>query len=369
MQSWRPSGAEFSLAAWLPYGLGVRDMLKVIKAVREEIFGEEREFDSPHAPTVLGLKGGRALAAWFGGRFEKDPDTAIWISIRENGAWRKPRKLADVMNVAAWNPVLFRLNDGGIVLYYKIGAEIQKWHTEYVTSHDEGETWSAPKELVSGDVGGRGPVKNKPIYLSDNRTILAPASLEGDSWNSFVDISMDNGDSWEMSELVPLRRINPNERRIRDKAYCRYFCFGRGVIQPTLWEDDMGVVNMLLRSTSSRIFRSESRDRGRTWSLAYDTGLPNNNSGIDLAKLPDGTLVLAYNPRENIPGMTIGARTPLMLSYSDDNGESWSELCMLEDEDGAFAYPSIICSIDNELMVVYSANREKIIYWQITVGR
>ena len=135
-----------------------------------------------------------------------------------------------------------------------------------------------------------------------------------------------------------------------------------------LWEDSDGVVNMLLRSTSSRIFRSESRDKGRTWSLAYDTGLPNNNSGIDLAKLNDGTLVLAYNPRENIPGMTKGARTPLILSYSEDNGESWNELCVLEDEDGAFAYPSIICNDDNEIMVVYSANREKIIYWHIKAG-
>ena len=96
--------------------------------------------------------------------------------------------------------------------------------------------------------------------------------------------------------------------------------------------------------------------------------MPNNNSGIDLAKLNDGTLVLAYNPRENIPGMTKGARTPLILSYSEDNGESWNELCVLEDEDGAFAYPSIICNDDNEIMVVYSANREKIIYWHIKAG-
>lgn len=339
-------------------------MLKVKKAVREEIFGDEREFDSPHAPTVLPLKNDDVIAAWFGGRFEKDPDTAIWTAKRINGVWQKPKKTVDVMNIAAWNPVLFRLNDGKIVLFYKIGAEIQKWHTEFVCSVDEGDTWSSPGELVEGDIGGRGPVKNKPIYLSDGKTILAPASLEGESWNSFADISTDNGASWEMSELVPVRRINPNERRIRDRVYNKTFCYGKGIIQPTVWEDAGKAVHMLCRSTSSRIFRSDSYDMGKTWSLAYDTGLPNNNSGIDLVKLPCGTLVLAYNPRENIPGMTKGARTPLILSYSEDNGESWQEFYLLENRDGAFAYPSVVCE-GNKIYVVYSENREKIIFWEI----
>ena len=280
-------------------------MFKVKKAVREEIFGDDREFDSPHAPTVLPLKNNDVLAAWFGGRFEKDPDTAIWTAKRLNGVWQKPKKTVDVMNIAAWNPVLFRLNNDRIILYFKLGPEIPKWHTEYVYSDDEGKTWSSPKELVKGDIGGRGPVKNKT------------------------------------------------------------FCFGKGIIQPTIWEDDENIVHMLFRSTSSRIFKSDSYDMGRTWNLAYDTGLPNNNSGIDAVKLPNGTLVLAYNPRENIPGMTKGARTPIILSYSDDNGSSWKELYILENCDGAFAYPSIVCDGNDKIYVVYSENREKIIFWNI----
>ncbi|MBQ8300510.1 MAG: exo-alpha-sialidase [Clostridia bacterium] len=339
-------------------------MLKITEFSKEEIFGEEREFDSPHAPTVLEADNGDIITAWFGGRFEKDPDTAIWTAKKVNGVWQKPIKTVDVRNIAAWNPVLFKLNDGTVVLYFKIGETINTWHTEYVISVDNGETWGERTELVKGDIGGRGPVKNKPIYLSDNKTIIAPASIEGECWDAFVDISYDNGKTWEMSKTVPVRRINPNERSVRDRAYNKHFCFGKGIIQPTLWEDNDGKVHMLLRSTSSRIFRSTSEDKGKTWSIAYDTGLPNNNSGIDVVKLSDGTLVLAYNPRENIPGMTKGSRTPLILSYSEDNGENWQKLATLEDSDGAYAYPSIICN-DKEIMVVYSANREKIIYWNL----
>lgn len=338
-------------------------MLKITNAIREEIFGEDREFDSPHAPTVLEVDG-VVIAAWFGGRFEKDPDTAIWTARRIDGVWEKPVKTVDVRNIAAWNPVLFRLNDGTVVLYFKIGETIGTWHTEYVTSPDCGVTWSEPIELVKGDIGGRGPVKNKPIYLSDG-AIVAPASLEGECWDSFADISYDNGVTWKKSENVPLRRVNPNERRIRDRVYNKHYCFGKGIIQPTVWEDNEGVVHMLFRSTSSRIFKSESHDKGKTWGLAYDTGLPNNNSGIDAVKLADGKIVLACNPRENIPGMNKGARTPLVLLYSSDNGATWGELYTLENTDGAFAYPSIICN-DKEIMVVYSENREKIIYWNLS---
>ncbi len=338
-------------------------MLKITGAIREEIFGDEREFDSPHAPTVVEV-GDVVIAAWFGGRFEKDPDTAIWTARRIDGVWEKPVRTVDVRNVAAWNPVLFRFNDTTVVLYFKIGETIGTWHTEYVTSSDCGVTWSEAREVVKGDMGGRGPVKNKPIYLSDG-TIIAPASLEGECWDSFADISCDNGETWKKSENVPLRRINPNERRIRDRVYNKHYCYGKGIIQPTLWEDSEGVVHMLCRSTSSRIFKSESHDKGKTWTLAYDTGLPNNNSGIDAVKLDNGSVVLACNPRENIPGMTKGARTPLALLYSEDNGVTWDELYTLENTDGAFAYPSIICN-GKELMVVYSENREKIIYWNLS---
>jgi hypothetical protein len=70
-----------------------------------------------------------------------------------------------------------------------------------------------------------------------------------------------------------------------------------------------------------RDLRSDSEDGGKTWCCAYETGLPNNNSGIDLVKLPSGGLVLAWNPVGNLPNYYKGPRTPLELSYSDDNGE------------------------------------------------
>ena len=338
--------------------------MKITNFIQEFIMEEDRDFDSGHASTLLELKDGGVLVSWFGGSWEKGPDVAIWVSRRQNGVWERPRKVQDVRGVAMWNPVLFRKNDGTIVLYYKVGATIQQWKTYYMESADEGETFGEARELVPGDMGGRGPVKNKPIMLRD-KTIVAPASLEGDTWDAFVDISKDDGLTWEMSELVPLRRSSFDIQMV-DRPYDKHYCFGKGVIQPTLWEDAKGEVHMFLRSTSSRIFRSDSKDGGRTWCVAYDTGLLNNNSGIDLVKLPSGALVLCYNPRENLPGYYKGPRTPLVLAYSKDNGETFEELAVLENGQGGFAYPAIICNDKNEILVSYTWKRERIAFCKLT---
>ncbi len=335
--------------------------MKVKRMLKEFIVGEERGFDSCHASTLVQLPDGTILAAWFGGSWEKENDVAIWAARRIGGKWETPRKLADVRGTAMWNPVLFQKQDGGIILFYKVGETISVWKTWFIESRDNGESFSAPRELVPGDEsGGRGPVKNKPIRLHDG-TVLAPASWEGRTWDAFVDISEDDCRTWQTSELVPLRRASYNVQMLH-RPYDKHYIYGEGVIQPTLWEDAGGGVHMLLRSTSSRIFRSDSADGGRTWCTAYDTGLPNNNSGIDLVKMRGGELALVYNPRENLPNYNKGPRTPLTVAISRDNGDHFEELCVLENGRGHFSYPAVICNDRNEILITYTWNRENIAF-------
>ena len=338
--------------------------MKVKKFVREFIAGEDRSFDSGHASTLVQLPDGNILAAWFAGSWEKGNDVAIWVARRMAGVWETPRKLLDVRGIAMWNPVLFQKEDGSIILFYKVGPMISTWKTWFVESKDNGESFTEPKELVEGDEsGGRGPVKNKPIRLQ-NGTVLAPASLEGGVWDSFVDISEDDCKTWTASAMVPVRRVC-TEIQMVDRPYDKHYLYGKGIIQPTLWQDEQGDVHMFLRSTSSRIFRSDSKDNGRTWCTAYDTGLPNNNSGIDLVRMNNGNLVLVYNPRENLPNYYKGPRTPLVVAVSKDNGENFEEVCVLENARGNYCYPAVICNDKNEIMITYTWNRETIVYCQL----
>jgi predicted neuraminidase len=320
--------------------------LKVIQAEKQFVFESQRFFQSCHASTVAALPNGDVAAAWFAGTKEGADDVDIWLSLRKNGIWKDPVLVAGEDGLPHWNPVLFYTYSGKLQLYYKVGSQIHSWQTRLITSDDLGVSWSKPRELVQGNLGGRGPVRCKPIYLSD-RSILAPSSIETETvWDAFTDQSHDDGLTWARSRLVP----------IDHESFAP-----KGIIQPTLWQSDEGI-HMMVRSSAGEIYRSDSLDNAKTWSQAYSVGLPNNNSGIDVVKLDNGILALIYNPvSENW-----GPRTPLVIRFSSDNGVTWAEEFILEDEPGEYSYPAIIAN-NNQLLVSYTWKREIIAFWTLTI--
>lgn len=336
-------------------GIPVRKEKFVRPLVKEKIFAPNAFFPQCHASTLVRLGNGDILAAWFAGTHEKHPDTAIWISTRRGGLWSDPVKITHEENIPCWNPVLFE-EQGIIYLFYKVGKAIPSWYSKWLSSSDMGESWQSLGELVPGDRGGRGPVKNKPICL-DEGSWLAPASLETEErWDCFCDISQDKGLSWKKSSFVPL---NHGDFK------------GKGLIQPTLWESEPGIIHMLMRSTEGFIYRSDSADNGRTWCAAYPTIIPNNNSGLDLVMVNEGprkgTLVLIYNPVKG----NWAARTPLSYTFSADNGQSWTEPVDLDHnanpldrEDGEFSYPAVI-SHGEKIFLTYTWKRRSVVYVEL----
>ncbi len=319
----------------------------MIKAISKSfIFESLSSAPSCHASTLLPLGDDRILAAWFAGSREGAADVGIWTSVRSHNVWSQPQRIPGLPPVAHWNPVLHRTLDGEIILYFKSGMRIASWKTCYVSSPD-GISWSAPRELVPGDTsGGRGPVKNKCIRLS-NGTLAAPASSEpsGEKWLAFVDISEDDGFTWSRQEYMAVPQFQGEDV---------------GLIQPTLWQDPAGV-HCLLRSNKGAIYRSDSAD-GRHWGLPYRTDLPNNNSGIDLAKDASERLWLVSNPvSENW-----GPRYPLTLSVSQDQGETFQTIETLESTPGEYSYPAIV-SHESRLYITYTYNRERIVFLEISL--
>ena len=325
--------------------------------MKKEFIITELPTDFCHASTVIKTPDG-LLSCWFGGTHEGKADVAIWYSRKLDGKWTAPVKLADGAE-SNWNPVLFYNEQGKLHLFYKEGQQISDWQTYLLTSEDDGKTWSKASEMVVGDVsGGRGPVRNKPITLS-NGSVVAGGSIEKGIWSAFVDVSTDGCVTWEKSAPIEIAGLSYNTGEKTEEsniAVSEQSFYGRGVIQPSLWESAAGRVHMLLRSSEGYVYRADSEDYGKTWSDAYKTELPNNNSGLDLVKTPfDGNLYLVCNPVQANWGM----RSPLSLFKSEDNGITWRKLWDLESEPGEFSYPAIIAS-DEGLVITYTWNRKNI---------
>lgn len=314
--------------------------------MKEMIF-KNKPTENCHASTVLALRDGRVVAAWFAGTRESRDDVDILTCVRSENGWGEPVRVSADRNLPHWNPVLFERADGQIMLFFKVGKKIPAWKTYFALSSD-GINWTEPQELVPGDIGGgRGPVKNKPIRLKSGR-VIAPASDERNKlWVCFADISDDDCNSWRRMRTVPTKSL---------------IGFYVPMIQPTLWQSEDGAVHMLTRTSRGRIYRSDSFDEGETWCRAYRTRMPNNNSGIDLVKASNGNIYLVYNP----VGKNWGKRTPLDLVVSEDGGKTFRQFIRLESEKGEFSYPAIT-ELDGVLHITYTYNREYIAYWRIEI--
>lgn len=301
-----------------------------------------------HASHLTVLDDGRVFCVFFHGTVEGRPDVRIYGVFREqDGHWSYPFVITEDDGIAHWNPVLHRRKDGVYVLYYKIGVSISTWKTYYKLSTDECRTWSAPHELVPGDEsGGRGPVRNKPIPLSDG-SLLAGASTEQGEWRCFFDRSFDDGMTWERTELLSIAEDMKEKYPSLDQ---------KGIIQPTLWESEKGA-HALMRCSEGRIYRTDSEDFVH-WCRPYPIDVPNNNKAIDLVRLPDGRLILACNPIDVHDSKSV---TPLSLLVSHDDGKTFSLYSHLLTMQGRYFYPALQYA-DGKLHVTFTWNRKNIVY-------
>lgn len=302
---------------------------------------EKAPFPECHASTIVETEDG-FLAAWFGGTREGDKDVCIYTSAKEDeDRWGIPVKVADgivndTLQYPCWNPVLYKRDNGDIILYYKIGPNPREWWGMYKISIDDGKSWSEPIKIPDNMLG---PIKNKPVRLSDG-TIMYPTSIETmEMWNIYVETSDQDLKNW--------RKIAIDNNNFN-------------AIQPTILLHKNNRIQMLCRSKEKKILETWSKDMGETWTSVTATSLPNNNSGIDAVTCSNGLHLLVYNP------ITKG-RNKLSLAGSYD-GKIWEDLMILENQtEGEFSYPAIIQSRDGTIHITYTYNRNTIKYVHLKI--
>jgi predicted neuraminidase len=304
--------------------------------LKSEFIYEKAPFPSCHASTLAETPKG-IVAAWFGGTHENNPDVGIWFSQLVNDKWTAPVEVAngvqaDGKRYASWNPVLFQMPNGPLLLFFKVGPSPSTWWGMLTSSTDGGKTWAKPTRLPEGILG---PIKNKPVLLSSGQ-LLCPSSSEHDGWRLHMETTADGGKTWQKSEP-----LNDGKKF--------------SAIQASILFHPNNRLQLLCRSKNDAVLEAWSSDNGKTWSALQPTSLPNPNSGTDAVTLRDGRQLIVYNH-------TAKGRSPLNVAISPD-GKRWQAALVLENEPGGeFSYPAVIQSRDGRVHITYTHHRKKIKY-------
>lgn len=309
--------------------------------IQSEFIFFEVPFKQCHASTIVSTPEG-LVAAWFGGTREKNKDVEIWTSHKRGDSdWTEPVSVANGVQhknkrYPTWNPVLFQVPEGPLMLFYKVGPNPSEWWGELKISDDHGKTWSKSRRLPEDIVG---PIKNKPILTNDNR-LISPSSTEHNGWQVHFEISDDLGDTW--------KKVGP----INDTS-------DYNIIQPSILVHRNDTLQILARSMEDKVVSSWSYDGGNTWDNINPINLPNPNSGTDAVTLKKGLHLLVYNHSKTREGEWGGSRTPLNVAISKD-GNNWENVITLEDEPGEYSYPAVIQDDDGLVHITYTWKRERI---------
>ena len=295
-------------------------------------------------------------------------------------------------------PVACMLKNGEIAVVLRGGAPHIgiKGRLDLVTSSDEGQTWSAPRTVVSSPFDNRNPAFGQ---LADGTLVLAYVTVkagydesglrmkEGATNNIdgvFVIRSSDAGITWTSPYKIDMAGANgfsPYGKIIQlndgTALMAIYGGFGKpGASESHLYRsrdngktwgdpsriaagyDETGLVSLpdgrllaALRSSQGgqHIAMAYSSDQGRTWSeprpLTHDGEVPG-----DLIALKDGSVVFAYGERGVQP---FGVRALI----SHDGGTTWDEnhrvIVAADSPNWDTGYPSSVELKDGQIFTVY----------------
>ena len=303
------------------------------------IFKPSLRFPRCHSSQIYALPDGSLIAAWWNGSEEAGRDLVIRVSRRLPGNvnWEPPRIVADTPDTTEGNPVFFMPSADELWLFYRAGFPWAK--IMQVKSTDLGRTWTEPAVFLNEP----GWTLRSRIIRLQNGDIIIPALTRGGqelklprALSVFI-YSEDRGRSWQKTEAIHTEPGN-NEPAIFQRTDGSLLAFMRPYdpepVERYMWQ-------------------SESYDNGRTWSEPGRTPIRNPSSAIEVLKLVNGNVVLAFNDSREM-------RSPLCLALSLDDGRTWSSKRVLEDAPGRFSYPALAQSADGRIHVTYTFRRTHI---------
>lgn len=328
---------------------------------------------------------GDLLCGWMTGSDTEPADDHIYVYARSADAgktWSEPQVLVDAGdgNAAA---CLYVVGGRLFALCARWNGRYTVWKWTRRESRDNGHTWTdeLPITLLEGD--GLSSSFGDLIRTSSGELLGSGTFFRRRAvpLTAGVERLIYAKSEEEAAAMAPIR---PGETPPTDLDEYSYgaFCFGAaedlsrftpygrvadrplGLLEETLIELRDGRLSMLMRAEwGGFLWRSDSRDGGRTWCAAYPTDIPNPSSLARLIRLPDGRIALFHNPTGGVPGQR-GSRDRLAVWLSEDEMQSWSvrkDLIV----GGYLSYPSPLILHDGTLAFSFDRDRRKAEYVEV----
>lgn len=310
-----------SLAPATSFAVPAHEITRDEGAARFETrFASSRLHTQSHAASLIELKDGRIRAFWFSGSREGAPDVEVHTSVFDpnKSEWSAEQKVIDRLATQhalqrfigkLGNPVAGRAADGSLRLFY-VTVSLGGWGGSSITtmeSRDEGETWSAPRRLITS------PFLNFSTLVRSGPVQNEDGSLALPVYHEFVSKFGELLRIGAAGEVVGKQRLAPG---------------GSGTLQPVLLVRDAHEARALMRHAGEsprRVVEVDSWDGGQHWSEPGPSPLPNPDAALSAIILPDGRLLAALNNIEQ-------GRDALSLMISADGGANWKLVYQLEDQ-------------------------------------
>lgn len=268
----------------------------------------------------------RCYAIWSNGRRDEDaPGQRVLISSSSDFLnWTTPVPLLDSLPGQHGERVLtaagFHQHDGQLVAYagsYEYRPECLDENGQRrpgdtghmnttllaVTSRD-GTHWAAPVDLRLPIVPNHGPQRTASGRLIISGNISFPYTDDPCGLRN-----------WRMTGIYPAAMaatiVDDSESFWQVQAAAGW---PNGLCEGSFYQTDDGVLHMLLRTNTERLWVTESADDGATWSAPCPTPFSDNATKFHFGRLPDGRFYYVGCPDPE----PRWRRSPLVLSLAAD---------------------------------------------------
>ena len=305
------------------------------------------------------LKDGRIMFGYteYCGTGGGDHDWAQLVAIfssDEGDTWGDRRVLlrpndqdANIMSVS-----FLRMGNGDLGMFF-LRKNNGHCRLHLVRSADEGITWY--DETVCCDEGYY-VVNNDRVIRLRNGKILFPANLHVRSDSSYsvqcIFCSEDDGRTWE---------------KLGEPVYHPFPNSTTGLQESGIYQFDDERLWAWARTRSGSQFMMYSQDGGTTWTTPCGSELFTSPDSPMQVKKAGPVTVAIFNPKPRYcgrmeleiaeTGKKLWARTPFICLVSRDDGKTFSEGYLLEDDPAnAYCYPAVFEGDDYFLTAYYHSN-------------